>query len=456
MTMPIKLVAALALASSVLFTTGQAEARHYRFCFYWHTLTADNSADIDYLKDEPLSPLAPGGFPDDHRASGARYTIGVFPPKIPVPGGYADQDGCVDFESETNGNIYVNMYAEQRLELDNDEVVTVRSFPTQWFYDQWFDSTKNWTKVPKTIFLLNGSDYGGCGDANHAPCLINLKPTVLYSEIGNIQATAVATLQRLTELVDLPFNFNYTELNLLGEDCPGYAHNSCAANPIRIAETGCESQNPAYACHSRYKFVIGHEVGHWIQGLWAGSMPSGYGDTGGGADDFAACWSEAGDLFAHLLFSREHAGAAFNEGFAHFMSTLVFNDVDDTTAYFDYYKDYSGIYSGANLQTLNASHGSPDIAEDIDPGGVICNVCGGSSSKGTEYDWLAFYWAYLTTGNDASQPTVVEILTHLDAAIDDADGEHSQVYGSFPNTVQGSFADRWDDLSAQFGVDGCQ
>src|SRR5690606_38385641 len=43
----------------------------------------------------------------------------------------------------------------------------------------------------------------------------------------------------------------------------------------------------------------------------------------------------------HALRSQEWSSVAFGEGFAHFLSTLAFNDHTETDGYFRYYKDLS-------------------------------------------------------------------------------------------------------------------
>jgi hypothetical protein len=438
----------------VLLAPRIADAKHFHFCFYWHTLTADNSASIDHLKDEPLGLQAAGAFPSDHAASGVRYSFGTVPQQVPVPVGHADQNGCVNLQTSST-SIHVSLYAEQVLQLANGETVTVRTFPNSWMYNVWSSAQTDWTKIPKWIFLLSASDYQGCGASQNTPCAVDLKPTTLYSETSNIQAAATWTLKRLSSLVaPTGFQFPMSQLNILGEDCPSYPGNSCAGDPLNIAETGCESQNPPYACHARYKFVIGHEVGHWFHARYASLLSDGYGDTGpNGLSEFDACWSAAAaGLHTHLLFSREYDGAAYNEGFAHFLSTLAFNDTSGD-GHFDYYKDGTGVYAGANLQTLKASHSTPDILDNIDPGGVMCNVCGGQSDRGVEYDWLAFYWAYYATGNSSDQPTFAEILAHTHDA---STSPQANAYDKFTTTVQAAHADRWTTLSAQFGVNKCE
>src|SRR5690606_28107081 len=101
--------------------------------------------------------------------------------------------------------------------------------------------------------------------------------------------------------------------------------------------------------------------------------------------------------------------AAFGEGFAHFLSTLAFNDHTETDGYFRYYKDLSAYSAYDDLEADDwiVDAENPGAAS----GGWYGAKCSAAAGTSVEIDWLRHYWDFRT--NSGAAPTHFQIFSHL-------------------------------------------
>jgi hypothetical protein len=171
----------------------------------------------------------------------------------------------------------------------------------------------------------------------------------------------------------------------------------------------------------RWKFVIGHELGHVYQSR-AGAMPnnsagycfsSGFGyeaGCGGYVDPAAAtsplcrCDHVTGSNKLHCMQSLERDAAAQIEGFGHYFSARLWNDAGGTDCDFSYYKQFNAFLLVATAVVQPPVH--LDCREQVRWRDTFCYAQGMS----TEYDWLGFLWNVNTVGtNTVSLTDLFEI-----------------------------------------------
>ena len=181
----------------------------------------------------------------------------------------------------------------------------------------------------------------------------------------------------------------------------------------------------------RQKFLVGHEIGHALEESYQFATFNSFGDFaylsgsyglgGGGAD----CGSN-GEL--HALTSLEYTSAAIMEGFAHFLSADAYNDHNDDTGRFTYYKHDLGFPRDIRLE------GDSVFNEDApwESNRFAQQVCDPTAeNSGTELDWLRFFWDLHTEGGGA-------------------DGEHLSL---FKLRVDAGLLPGWPDWDDESGYD---
>ncbi|CAN5711766.1 hypothetical protein BH09MYX1_BH09MYX1_02390 [soil metagenome] len=137
------------------------------------------------------------------------------------------------------------------------------------------------------------------------------------------------------------------------------------------------------------KITIGHEFGHVIQGVNFGGQSRSLTATSSNA--LCLCNHVTNANKTHCLQSRESIGGAQTEAFGHFFASRTWNDPASSTCVFAYYKQF--------LETGGATTPTPVIKSCKNPVGsnpkwMITNC--DSTSEGTEYDWMLFYYAVNT------------------------------------------------------------
>ncbi|HBL25228.1 MAG TPA: hypothetical protein DD490_00155 [Acidobacteria bacterium] len=166
----------------------------------------------------------------------------------------------------------------------------------------------------------------------------------------------------------------------------------------------------------RQKFLVGHEVGHTLEeshqfatfgtkkylhgGLAAYTL------AGGGA----ACDS-AGEL--HALTSLEYTSDAIMEGFGHFLSADAYNDHNQATGRFTYYKDDLGFPRDIRLEGQTAFN----MVAPYESNRFAQRVCDDTAdNEGTELDWLRFFWDLHSEGGAADGGHLSLFKLRVDAA----------------------------------------
>jgi hypothetical protein len=172
-----------------------------------------------------------------------------------------------------------------------------------------------------------------------------------------------------------------------------------AGTPFRVfmcsvveGDTGCPSVNPpAYA-----KYVINHNLGHVVTAFANGGdrallNQSATATTSGDCDDNGG---------GHAIHTEEYHSSAAWEGIAHLWAAMAFNDhsAAGDGCRFDYYLDVDWDNDLDNDEDRFNCDGAPDPigAPDVDGDDYTLDECDGTVGRGTELDWLRFWWDLVT------------------------------------------------------------
>jgi hypothetical protein len=190
---------------------------------------------------------------------------------------------------------------------------------------------------------------------------------------------------------------------------------------------------------TRSKFLIGHELGHYVQAYTISIPPSSYGPD---PNAMCGCSHVMTSSSTHCLQSREYIGAARKEGFAHFFATHMFNWHWEEDCRFAYYKEW--------MDASGIVHAPPvDIDCDV-PVRWMQSYCPGPDA-GVEHDWLGFFWALLddpdTHAGIAELHGIFDACTTFECPWTDLRAGATALYGS------GSIGlARFEAIGAEFGV----
>ncbi len=289
--------------------------------------------------------------------------------------------GCIEFNATENTGFIVTMWAEARLGDNNN--LFVRAFPTK------LAAAQNPTEPPFWQFT---ADPGG------------VARTVYYqnelAEESNLVAFASYIVQRIDSQCapGLPGPEN---LRVVSDNPDCNLGGSCQnGNYVQIAPGS-----------TTRKFLVGHEVGHWLHYQWTSGSPGFYNHSWDGDSGDADCAFVG--VGSHAMRSKEYSVGAFGEGFAHFLSTLAWNSSASTTAWFKYYKEVGdpayADFAADNWQLDVEGIGGAPSGGVSDWMGSMCPVNDGYS---VEMDWLRFYWDYLTNAG-VPKPNIRKILEHV-------------------------------------------
>jgi len=194
---------------------------------------------------------------------------------------------------------------------------------------------------------------------------------------------------------------------------------------------------------ARWKFVVGHELGHHVQDFRDAGLSVLYHFTSG-SNVPSANSSDPNDPVSaldtpdktrdcscsvvnfsdgsHCLQSVELSRSAQEEGFGHFFSSRMWNAVPGEPAFngscnFEYYKQVSStdIVTAPTLHPLpiNCAHtyGHRDgRCSQV----TITDDTGAAQKTGSEIDWLAFFWTISTDATAPNQPKGVTVTALLD------------------------------------------
>lgn len=397
-------------------TTQVASNESWEFCMRWIYQSVDS------------------GFGEDHYTSG--YLMKARGMKVKVdhanwaqPKWFtaSDDNGCFSFEADENTGFVVTAFAEAS--LGENGGITIRSFDE---IDQAVandpDSVKQWTFVanpggePRRVYYQNEpgphSDLMAFGsfcfhwvDHQTQPRLAGPLDLQLVRESGSCAGSCQSMLQ------------------------------------VRI-QPGTEKR----------KFLVGHEVGHWLHRWWTNNQ------LGLFVNSYHANSGDAPCAFVgvgnHAMRSKEYATGAFVEGFAHYLSALAWNDHGQKDGWFKYYKEVDA----PAYADLAADEWRVDLegAGQNPAGGVSAwmeNMCSVHDGHSVEMDWLRFYWDYRTDGPKWVRPSHHDLFEHILYTQDvnpwaDSFGAYDRLQESIhdPGLGQTLFQERWDQLSIANGI----
>lgn len=328
------------------------------------------------------------GFGEDHYTSGTLMKARGMRVVIDHPNWahprefFASEDnGCFSFVAPENTGFILTVYAHAR--LGQNDNLTVKAFPTKAAAISAPNDPPQWViaanpgGLPRRVYYQNEA-----------------------SEESNLMAFGSFMLHWIDSQTSpgLPGPSN---MYLLSDnpDCTGGG--SCQAYEQYVEiEPGRTDR----------KFLVGHEVGHWMNRAWTND-DMGYFNTSWDANSGDADCAFAG-VGSHAMRSKEYAAGGFIEGFAHYLSALAWNTHTQTDGIFKYYKEVTD----AAYDDLEADNWRVDL-DGIggDPlGGVtnwMANACFVSDGHSVEMDWLRFYWDYRT--NSSTKPTHYQIFQHI-------------------------------------------
>ncbi|MBX3228905.1 MAG: hypothetical protein KIT84_41760 [Labilithrix sp.] len=221
------------------------------------------------------------------------------------------------------------------------------------------------------------------------------------------------------------------------QECPSIRGTACTSGNRLYLEPDFV-QRPGVFGSNRFKFVVGHELGHFFQHASQGTLAKSY-----GTDDInpvCACRHVPLVDGSHCIQSMETANAAQSEGYAHFLAAKLWNRDTDADCTFGYYKEFldTTCRSGAEECGLDPEPdpGRPALSLTKPPYPISCTEkrrwrnthCLDSTAtddkltQGVEMDWLAFYWA-INTGQAAERWPTRQIHDAYRSACGAATGE---------------------------------
>ncbi|MFO0631761.1 MAG: hypothetical protein U0168_02820 [Nannocystaceae bacterium] len=372
-------------------------------CFYWDAAWDDSNVGEDYLTSGPV------------QASGARVVVLRPPPETPLTSSL-DTDGCITFDTQYS-------YGHKALVYADAVIGGVRLLPALDNNSQ--DPSSQ--AVPQTLFWevdLQGLEAGGSA-IGLASAEISLDQGDLHVRMLPIFAAATATMRRFEELGVMPPGLAEDEtIYLAYRPVFGNARCHCNGTSPSVVDIGVDS--------FREKFVLAHELGHWLDGTWNVTGPGAFSYAYDAVD--APCQFEIAqthdidmnpilsDGGGHGMREANYGGGALVEGIAHFIAAVTWNDPAEETGIFRYYKDI--LLEGMDPPYQDFIDGGSLIALE---GGVAADTVGGRSrwvatqcptdwaawtattDVMSEMDWMRFWWRFLSDQATA-QPTLAQIL----------------------------------------------
>ncbi len=320
--------------------------------------------------------------------------------------------GCTTFVSPVGGAATVELTA--RHSLANGQVVLVRNnYPAP--------VTKVWS-FPTTLPASNST--------------ITLYTP--YSDESNLAAIAPFVVHRLTSLTGNLIQAAGRTMTVFNQDCSALV-GSCSGS----ARSGNNIFISPLFTHSQRKFLVGHEVGHWLEGGWRGGFAGGGGSYLFNDLDPQCQFTGLGD---HAMFSREDDFLSYQEGIGHFVSATAWNNPALLSGAFKYYK---------NDPPYNFDLYNLDMSSGTTPFNWENSLCSPKLvGKSIEGDWLRLLWNYSNDPGWGSVPTLFDISEHVRAMFAAGGITGVNAYGKFRASVAANypgFLFEWDSLAAAHG-----
>lgn len=375
-------------------------------------------------------------------ARGARVTV-IRPPPEPPLGFYLDEEGCGEFPTQYAAGHTILVYPSAV--LGGTKNIRVSSF-------DWDVVLDEESEIPDlglgdiTATVPDTFEVGPIADGSDI-----MLDVLSSSETANLMAVATHAVHALDSMTGTVLNGEH-ELTLVRlVNVPGFAFYNSFFNRLAVGEGA-----------DRYKFIVGHEIGHWLQmqaQIEEGS--SGFGNV-----DYFYPWEVEGEehrdntgnilaeighpypacqfaveydapedfpvgraeqirlrLQFHGIRSAEYSSAAMVEGFAHFVASAAFNPITNESGTFRYYKDidlvtvpaYQDLEDAGGLVALPGT--DDPMADPGDRAGWLKLNCEPDwdvlyfdaaeqipSAVSSEIDWLRLYWEFLTSQDTELDP----------------------------------------------------
>ncbi|MEM6294492.1 MAG: hypothetical protein AAGA54_24680 [Myxococcota bacterium] len=263
------------------------------------------------------------------------------------------------------------------------------------------------------VLVHDDGDYTGTNPTTFSTTFYNANPNQTNFYVGNHGGTWTMFAALVYGIYQLPSaslpagsklyaatdttNNCFSSAHYGGGSCGQFGDGLCNSNKnitsgrhyIRLAhnESGCIFAQTAS------KFLVAHEAGHAIAGLYYGDHPQA--SNGGEPEgDFThGVAPDACGVFgsAYAMGSKEWNSIGFREGFAHFIAARMWNNKSSNGAFgwfgtsYDLEWDESGTSWGGRLENVCCTSG-----------------CGSSwDSAGTNSDWMRFFWDFYTNSNSS-------------------------------------------------------
>jgi len=405
-------------------------------CVYWNSEISDNDVGEDYLID------------DDIRARGARVTLMRPVPEPPIST-FLDENGCLSFETQYAYGHKLLVYADAWIGTTDP----VRIYAQR-------QETIDGPIETDFVWIV---DLQGLAPDDTVTVPIKADAT---DPIAPLMAIATATMYRLSEEGLLPAAPPSMYIQYL--DWKGNA---------RFVGSGIQVGPDSF----REKFLVAHEIGHWLQWHWGGeigdSTEYGYKPMDdpckfGVVKLYDFMDNELpSDASSHGLRSAEWSTPAMSEGFAHLIATAVFNDyIDpgdntDEDGIFRYYKDIDvkkyddyQAFAEANSRVSLLGDGIPPLGGELRWTENQCPNDWAEQEVSTELDWMRLFWHILT--RSGTPPTLKEMLEFLNFIASSPNiyaVDHINVWCEIRDAVDdspvmGTFAARFDQANIDTGV----
>lgn len=403
-------ISTLALAGAcIYFTPAVAQAHTWTFCIKHAVHSADSNVGEDFEVD------VDGDSDWISRGTKVRVQLGGTWNTLTRT---STSTGCTTLTKPSGGVATVEVSADHVLG-NNENVIIKNDFAST-------KATKTWSFL---VTLPNSS--------------VTIPLTTSASDESNLAAIAPWVVHRVGSLTGSTGAASKW-VHVYNQNCSVFDPVDCDGSAF------VWSQQAVFISpddnHSDRKFLVGHEMGHWLERWW--------GD--GGTPEGGYTWAETEDaceftgLGDHAMFSREDDFAAYKEGIAHFISAVAWNDYGLGTGRFKYYKT-DAPYNN-DLVELDIEG---DFAFDWEESECNGNLAG----KSVEGDWLRHFWNFLNdpTGTDF-QPDLASIAALIHQMYENDDFDAATAYRALTcalaDASQNMWISHWNDYADDFGVIG--
>jgi hypothetical protein len=414
------------------------------------------------------------------RAVGARVTIVRTAPETPIVTTLNHQ-GCVTFETQFSYGHKAILHADATVGGVRIRPSLTATDPMNWDFDVVYEP-----------YIWEVHLHGLAVDDTTDVLVLNevgLDPLDPAGRALPMMASATATLQRFIDLDIMPPELDpNAEIALIYRPEELNASCFCDGTPLERVRIGADS--------FREKFVMAHELGHWLHANHNGSVGQGSyfyppGEPGnqpydppcrfGAApfmdEDGHTVEDPGGDASLHGIRSAEYSGAALKEGYAQFIASVTWNDPALEDGVFRYYKAIHADYAGPGEPYEDFVAMGSRIAL---VGGAPENTLGGRSAwvKNecptdfsyenpatepvdeivSEIDWMRFFWRF-TTDQGSAAPTLPQVVGFLVYIQANHPWAEASVFPSFVDAIAAApgmagFTPRMLDIADVEGVDG--